>query len=170
MFGLKEHAKCACDLKAEGLGDSTRFEVVENDGVVRFIQCGLDDRSFTHVDLRCQQGMNRNAMGAVLDATKGVDFLPSCIFGMTSGEFLADFLGDDDFADQLCQRIQSSWQDGVEMNGRASVYDGHAACGRRSGHSLTRLHSSAGRRRPSVRVHRENALVACQRDRRLGRS
>ena len=50
------------------------------------------------------------------------------------------------------------------------VYDGHAACGRRSGHSLTRLHSSARRRRPSVRVHRENALVACQRDRRLGRS
>jgi len=93
-------AKRAGHLEAKGLGDSPRFEVVEDDGVMRFIQCGLDDRSFSHVNLRREQGMNRNAMGAVLDAWKGLDFLPSGIFGMTSGEFLPDFPGDDDFTNQ----------------------------------------------------------------------
>lgn len=38
-----------CDLEAEGLGVSTSFEVVEDDGVVLFIQRGLDDRSLAHV-------------------------------------------------------------------------------------------------------------------------
>ena len=100
LLGLKEDAESACDLESEGLGDSTGFEVVEDDGIVRFIQRGLDDRSFTHVDLRCEQGMNRNAMGAVLDAMKGLDFLPSGIFRMTGGEFLADFPRHDDFTNQ----------------------------------------------------------------------
>jgi hypothetical protein len=52
LFGLKEDAKGAGHLEAEGLGDSTGFEVVEDDCIVRFIQRGLDDRSLAHVDLR----------------------------------------------------------------------------------------------------------------------
>ena len=39
-------------------------------------------------------------MGAMKDAWKGLDFLPSGILGMTSGEFLPDFPGDDDFTNQ----------------------------------------------------------------------
>ncbi|MEQ1935708.1 MAG: hypothetical protein ABL962_17770, partial [Fimbriimonadaceae bacterium] len=76
--------------------------------------------------------MDGHTMGAMVDAWKGLDFLPCRIFGMTGGEFLADFPGDDDFPNQACQRTQPSRQNGVEMNGGASVDDGHGGCGRRS--------------------------------------
>ena len=52
LFGLKQDAKRACHLEAKGLGDSPSFEVVEDYGIVSFIQRGLDDRSLAHVDLR----------------------------------------------------------------------------------------------------------------------
>ena len=44
--------------------------------------------------------MDGYTMGAMKDAWKGLDFLPSGILGMTSGEFLPDFPGDDDFTNQ----------------------------------------------------------------------
>ena len=60
--------------------------------------------------------MDGHTMGAMVDAWKRLDFLPCRIFGMTGGEFLADFPGDDDFPNQSCQRTQTSRQNGVEMN------------------------------------------------------
>lgn len=74
---------------------------------------------------------------------------------MTGGEFLADFPGDDAYPNQSCQRTQPSRQNGVKMNGGASVDDGHSGCGRRSGHSPTRPHPSARRRRPNAEFIKE---------------
>jgi hypothetical protein len=44
--------------------------------------------------------MDGHTLGAMVDAWKGLDFLPCRIFGMTSGKLLADFPGDDDFPNQ----------------------------------------------------------------------
>ncbi len=48
------------------------------------------------------RAMDGHTIVAMKDARKGLNLLPSGIFGMTSGEFLPDFPRHDDFADQLC--------------------------------------------------------------------
>ena len=86
-------------MEAKCGSDAAGLEIIKNHGVVRFLQSGLNDGSFSQINLGSKQRMDDQWSRAHDDPIPLLDLQPGIILVIPGSEFLADLPRNDDIAD-----------------------------------------------------------------------